>query len=141
MGVYGRAAGGSAPTMKGPSMPPLLAMELIGGQALGFRVLLGGGGSAPTMKGPSMPPTLAMELMSATPMAAAEPLRKVAGSAEMMPASLGPTSASFFTLMIILGGIWSYLQYWTLNLKPPTVYPKLLLPLNFIINPASLNTL
>ena len=48
------------------------------------------------MKGPSMPPTLAMELMSATPMAAAGPVRKVAGSAEMMPArsALQPQQAS-----------------------------------------------
>ena len=48
------------------------------------------------MKGPSMPPTLAMELISATPMAAAGPVRKVAGSAEMMPArlSLQPQLAS-----------------------------------------------
>ena len=33
-----------------------------------------------------MPPTFAMELMSATPVAAAGPLRNIAGSALMMPA-------------------------------------------------------
>lgn len=42
------------------------------------------------MKGPSMPPMLAIELMRATPVAAAGPLKKVAGRAEMMPA--GPHS-------------------------------------------------
>jgi len=46
--------------------------------------------SLPIMKGPSIPPMLAMLLIKATPMAAAGPLRKVAGSAEMMPA--GPHS-------------------------------------------------
>ena len=40
------------------------------------------------MKGPSIPPMLAMLLMRATPIAAAGPLRNVAGRAEMIPAEM-----------------------------------------------------
>lgn len=56
--------------------------------------LFEGKGLLPTIKGPNMPPILAMEFMRATPVAAAGPLRKVAGSAEIIPAGPHNTVAA-----------------------------------------------
>lgn len=52
-----------------------------------------------------MPPMFAMELMSATPVAAAGPVRNVAGSAEMMPAGPHKTVAVSKARNAVLG--WS----------------------------------
>lgn len=55
------------------------------------------------MKGPNIPPTLAMVLIKATPVAAAGPLKNVAGSAEMMPAGPHSTVAASMARKAKLG--------------------------------------
>lgn len=55
------------------------------------------------MKGPSIPPMLAMEFIRATPVAAAGPLRNVAGRAEMMPAGPQRTVAASIDMKAMLG--------------------------------------